>query len=341
MAAVDAPADARIADPRVDASRAPRCRCRTGARRSAAAAARTRRSPRSATWRRRARASSACAQGLSTLAGRPVIVYGMARAFGALPNTASISGAAASRSGITTRMSDGRGGCRSGEERQQLVLQHLELARHRVADVDFDAAVVVGERDAAAREIRQVEDRVLDLREERCRRRSARSRRRRPRRAVVLRAGGRCAPASACPTRTAGDCRLRDGRRGPARRGTREPLRVDDLEPVLAARVEHVEPQVDPLRQSVQDVEVERRRGRQAEEVRGGRQPGAGRGVRPHLLHRVEEGDRRMAAVGAEVARRCAATARPASARRPRAPRRGPRSSAGLPASHAASQSGR
>ncbi len=55
-------------------------------------------------------ASSARAQGLSTLAGRPVIVYGIARAFGALPNTASISGAAASRSGVTTRMSDGRGG---------------------------------------------------------------------------------------------------------------------------------------------------------------------------------------------------------------------------------------
>ncbi len=82
-----------------------------------------------------------------------------------------------------------------------------------------------------------------------------------------------------------------------------EPLRVDDLEPVFAAGVEHVQPEVDPLREPMQDVEVERRRGRQAEDVRGGRQPCASRGVRAHFLHRVEESDRRMAAVGAEIAR--------------------------------------
>ena len=105
-----------------------------------------------------------------------------------------------------------------------------------------------------------------------------------------------------------------------------EPLAVDDLEPVFAAGVEHVEPQVDPLREAMQDVEIERRHGRQAEDVRGGRQPGARRCARAHLLHRVEEDHRRMAAGRCRGRRRCAATARPASARRPCARRRGCRS---------------
>ena len=87
-----------------------------------------------------------------------------------------------------------------------------------------------------------------------------------------------------------------------ARRDSREAARIDDLEPVFAARVGHVEREIDPLREAAQDVEVERRRGRQAEDVRRGRQPRARRRVGPHRLHRLEEDHRRMAAVGAEIA---------------------------------------
>jgi len=53
--------------------------------------------------------------------------------------------------------------------------------------------------------------------------------------------------------------------------------RIDQLEPVFAARVGHVQPQIDPLCQPLQDVQVQRRRGRQAEDMRGGRKTRAGR----------------------------------------------------------------
>ena len=65
----------------------------------------------------------------------------MKRSRGAVPKIASISGAAASRSGVTTRMSPGRSPGWLGEQAEQVVLQHLQLARQRMADMHFDAAV--------------------------------------------------------------------------------------------------------------------------------------------------------------------------------------------------------
>ena len=53
--------------------------------------------------------SSARAAGFTVLCARPVMVKGRASAGGAVPNTLSITGAAASRSGTTTRMSPGAG----------------------------------------------------------------------------------------------------------------------------------------------------------------------------------------------------------------------------------------
>ena len=180
-------------------------------------------------------------------------------------------------------------------------MEHLQLARRRVADVDFDAAIVGREPDAAAREIRQFEHRILDPGEERV----ALARREAGivdlRRAVVLQqqvdVGLRLLAPRGQQT-IAGFVMV--GAAFCCEPG--EALAVDDLEPVFAAGVEHVQPQVDPLREAVQDVEVERRRGRQAEDVRRGGQPRARRGVGPHRRHRVEEGHRRMAAVGAEIA---------------------------------------
>ena len=54
-------------------------------------------------------ASSARAGALSWLTAWPVMVNGIARLRGAVPKTLSISGAPASRSGITTRISPGAG----------------------------------------------------------------------------------------------------------------------------------------------------------------------------------------------------------------------------------------
>ena len=164
--AVDAPADARSADPRVD-------RLELGV--GDAEAARDDRllqqlehgARLEARRRHREHGSSACAREFRALAGRPVIV---------VRNRARL------RSVAEHRVDQRRRGLEVGrddqdvgrarrmlarEEREQLVLQHLELAGHRVADVDLDAAVVGAQPDAAAREIDHREDRVLHLREQR------------------------------------------------------------------------------------------------------------------------------------------------------------------------------
>ena len=189
----------------------------------------------------------------------------------------------------------------TGEQREQLVLQDFELAGERVADVDLDAAIVVGEGDASPREIRHVEDGVLDAGEEGA--------------AVARREIGVVDHRLAIVLQQEVDVGLRllAPRRqqpvadfvmvGAAFRGeVREAACVDGFEPVLAARIDHVQPDVDPLREAAQDVEIKRWRGRQAEDVCEGGQSGADRRIGAHRLHRVEEHDRRVAAVGAELA---------------------------------------
>ena len=244
----------------------------------------------------------------------------MRRGSGALPNTASISGAAASRSGVTTSMSAGDSERSRGEQREQLIVQHLELARARMADVDFDAAVVVGERDAAA----------------------ARDRRDRGSRPAASRAASAASPArttrlrstasSTAPASSSRQERLR--LRAPrceqpvaglvmrgfaACRKPRQPLRVDDVEPVLAARIQDIDVDVGEAREAADDVEIERRHRRHAEDVRA--HPGA----LPEVPRRSRS-PRRIRATDGAAARpppaRSAATARPASAHAPRRRRR-------------------
>ena len=57
-------------------------------------------------------ASNARAAWLTVLRPRPVMTYGILRLPVTVPKTASISGAASSRFGVTTTMSPGRGGLR-------------------------------------------------------------------------------------------------------------------------------------------------------------------------------------------------------------------------------------
>ena len=49
----------------------------------------------------------------------------------------------------------------AGDQSQEVVLQHLELARQRVADVDLEAAVGLGQRDRRRGEFGEIEDGVL------------------------------------------------------------------------------------------------------------------------------------------------------------------------------------
>lgn len=164
-----------------------------------------------------------------------------------------------------------------GEPGEQAVVQHFQLACEAVTDVDLDAALV-GRRPEFGLGP-QFEDRVLDPRE------PAAVRVRLVARGVGGRGGlgqlvqhvqlrlGLAAPL--------GQQRMADllvvelpGRveRFDARGG-------DDVEPELAARIERVDPHVDPARQLAQQRDVQRRHGRQREHAdRAG--PGGER-VRP------------------------------------------------------------
>ena len=55
----------------------------------------------------------------------------------------------------------------SGELRQQLVVQYFQLARQRVAGVDFDAAVIGRQRDAARLQLAQFQHRALHVLQQR------------------------------------------------------------------------------------------------------------------------------------------------------------------------------
>ncbi len=60
-----------------------------------------------------------------------------------------------------------RGRVVAGEEAEQAVLQHVELARERMADMDFDAAVVGRDRYALRRQVAHLEHGALQLGEQR------------------------------------------------------------------------------------------------------------------------------------------------------------------------------
>jgi hypothetical protein len=80
-------------------------------------------------------------------------------------------------------------------------------------------------------------------------------------------------------------------------------LLVDDVEPVLAARVEGIDPDVDPARQLTQDVEVERRQAGQAEDAGAGGQAGLRRRIGTELFDPLEKRDGRVLAPRAKFGR--------------------------------------
>ncbi len=87
------------------------------------------------------------------------------------------------------------------------------------------------------------------------------------------------------------------------RRQVAQSLAVDDLEPVLAARIEDVDLDVDPARQAAQDVQVERRQGGQAKDAGTGGQAGQRRCVGAEVRDFLEKRGRRVLPTGAEFGR--------------------------------------
>jgi len=201
MLGVDAPADARIAHPRVDRFKS--CCAPTPNRRPmiAAAAARTRCSRQSATSPPSAAPAAPGHRGCDGLVGRPVIVYGIWRAGAALPNTASISGAGCLQVGRHHQDIGRPRRLRAGQQHQQLVVQNLELARQRMAHMDFDAAVARRKREASAPQIGEVQHGVLHPREQRPASTGREVGVGRPARCRPA-AAGRCGPGSAGPRMT-------------------------------------------------------------------------------------------------------------------------------------------
>ena len=219
---------------------------------------------------------------------------------------------------MTTRMSDGAGASGPANSAEQAVLQHLEFARQRVADVDLDAAVVAAERDGRRRQILEVEDRALQAGQQRAARRvveagvvdhrvAADFEQQAELRLRLLAPGGEQAMAFLVVV----------GRGATAARGeVGQATAVDDFEPVLAAGVQRVELHVDAAGQRLQQAEVQRRHRRQAEHVR----------PRPAVRRRAPAPRRRRArpatnaAAGGSDTRlgaRRGATARPARPGRP------------------------
>ena len=201
---------------------------------------------------------------------------------------------------------------------EQAVVQHLELARERVADVHLDAAVACQRGERPGGQLDHLEHRVLQRAEHAARggrERRPRPRRRRPSR---RRPAGPAPTSSAGPRPRAGGC-LRLVMVGLAARSQPgEAARLDDVEPELPARVEHVDMQLDVPPEPLQQLEVHRRHRRQAEDVGAGghlRHAGqAGCPARPAgRAARGSDGGRRWPS----PARACA-TARPAIAGRAR-----------------------
>ena len=204
--------------------------------------------------------------------------------------------------GTEHRVDQGRGGLQVGgddqhlrglqawlaKQPQQVVLQHLELAGQRVADMQRQAAVIGGERHRAGLQIAQVQDGVLHLGQQSVSRSGFEV-------AVIL---GRLTAVIDQQV----DMRLgllAPGRQqsvallmalGLAARGeVAQAAAVDQLEPVLAAGVEHIEVQVGHAADLLEQLDVQRRHGRQHEDMGAGRQAGGLRGLRRQRLQRFIE----------------------------------------------------
>ncbi len=159
-----------------------------------------------------------------------------------------------------------------GEQREQPVLQHFEFARQRMAGVDFDAAVIGGQRDRRGREVFKVEDRALKPGQQRRGRGFI----------ITLVIEARIVYAClAAGLDQQAELRLRllapGGEQalafllivGAAPRGkVGEATAIDDLEPVFAAGVQRVQMHLAALAERLQQREVHRRHRRQAEHVR-------------------------------------------------------------------------
>ncbi len=185
-----------------------------------------------------------------------------------------------------------------GHEREQAIVQHLQLAGERMADVHLDAAIAREGGERAGREFGHLEDGVLHRAQH-----ARRTRRREP--GVLDDAVGRGVDQQA-------QRRLRlpapGGEqpvaflvvRGLAARGEIcEAARLDDLEPELLAGVQHVDVQVDMPAQALQQLEVHRRQGRQREHVGAGRQAaGAGQADAVRIEHLEQRQDGVAAVAG-------------------------------------------
>ena len=169
-----------------------------------------------------------------------------------------------------------------------MVVQHFELARERVALMDFDAAVVFVERDRAGLDFAQLQDRVLHLREQGVGR-------------VGLEAGV-VLHALAAGLHQQVDVRLglaAPGGQQPvadflplvatARRQVAEPLGRDHLEPVFGAGIDDVEVNVDPAAQRLQRLDVQGRDGGEGEDVGDGWQARFAGTLRATALQLVDQ----------------------------------------------------
>ena len=182
---------------------------------------------------------------------------------------------------------------RPGEHRQQLVLENFQLPRQRMADMDFDAAIVGCRGHAAGGDFDQIEDCVLQLRQH----------------------AGRWVGDKACIV----DLRLFDDFEqqidirlsllAPARqqavstlvmvgftlRGeVTEAALIDDFEPVFLAGIEHVQMQVNPAPQLPKQVEIKRWNGRQTKQVGDFGQAETLRRVMPKRFDFAHEGAGRV-----------------------------------------------
>ena len=287
--------------------------------------------------------SNARAGALTCARARPVIVYGRWRRAGAVPNTASISGAAASRSGVTTSTSPGLGGfgpakiassrsCSTSSSRVIEWQTCTSMLRSSADSRTLPGARSVSSSTAFLQRAQQRGRIAGDEAGVADERGVGRVDQQAQLRLRLLPPGGQQAVAFLVE-------RLLAAQREP--REPREPAVLDDVEPELAARVEHVQMQVDVLAQALQQLQVHGRQRGWTEHVgRDGQRAGAGE-AEAALVHRLQQVEERVSAVRARLARdrrrhndacHCWSEATPGSAL--------PRSTT-PPLVHASSQSGR
>ena len=177
---------------------------------------------------------------------------------------------------------------RLSKQAQQMVLQHLEFARQRMAAMDFKAAVLRVKLYRTGLQISQIEDCVLQAGQQGVGRilREA---------AVVL---GRLAALI--------DQQV-DMRLGLFAPGSQQPRAffmvlilpacsqmaqapaVDDLEPIFATGVDHIDLQIDDAAKLLQQLDMQRRHRRQTKDMGAGRQAGSQCACRVELLELGDE----------------------------------------------------